>query len=302
VVVRVAVTRKHKYTFDNFFEWVPGSRDLIEFIYYEDLLAPIDPERRDPVIFADLDRLNGKQFADAIRLADRLLLAGQLVLNHPAKFVDRFSLLKRLNLAGLNQFRVFRVPKVLFERDVRYPVFLRKNSGHSGNMTELAVNRWALSRQVLRQIIKAAVGRVTLSDLIAVEYHSVRQAEGYSAKYSYLKIGPSLIARHVLFSKRWVVKYPDLQEGGMLRREQEFLDSQPHFKLVHSLFELSGIDYGRIDFSIDPNTGGIQVWEINTNPTLASRRETTAVERRPSQQSVLEQAHRAFLDLNSVRA
>ena len=248
MVARVVVTRKHNYTFDNFFEWVPQSREQIEFIHYEDLPPPIDPDDRDPVIFADLDRLSRKQMADAICFADRLLLAGQLVLNYPAKFVDRFSLLKRLHLAGLNEFRVFPIFEVLFERDVRYPVFLRKNSGHSGNMTELAVNRWALTRQVLRQIVKAALGRVALSDLIAVEYHSVRQAEGYSAKYSYLKIGPSLIARHVLFSTKWVVKYPDLQEGDVLRREQEFIDRQPHFKLVKSLFELSGIDYGRIDF------------------------------------------------------
>ena len=302
MVVRVAVTRKHNYTFDHFFEWVPRARELIEFIYYENLPTRIEPDHRDPVIFADLDRLSGEQVADAITFADRLLLAGRLVLNHPAKFVDRFSLLKRLHLAGLNQFRAFPISEVLFERDVRYPVFLRKNSGHSGNITELAVNRWALTRQVLRQVAKAALGRVALSDLIAVEYHSVREEEGYSAKYSYLKVGPNLIARHVLFSRKWAVKFPDLQEGDMLRREQEFLDSQPHFKLVNSLFELSAIDYGRIDFAIDPNTGRIQVWEINTNPTLASRRETTPVERRPSQQSVLEKAYNAFVNLSAVRA
>ena len=42
----------------------------------------------------------------------------------------------------------------------------------------------------------------------------------------------------------------------------------PHRELLEHIFRDAGIDYGRIDYGL--LDGRIQVWEINTNPWIAS--------------------------------
>jgi len=50
--------------------------------------------------------------------------------------------------------------------------------------------------------------------------------------------------------------------------EARFIDENPHAKQVRDIFRFARIDYGRIDYGIVD--GRIQVYEINSNPTIFS--------------------------------
>jgi hypothetical protein len=67
------------------------------------------------------------------------------------------------------------------------------------------------------------------------------------------------------------------EEG--IRLERRYLEDNPHAGQLRRCFELAHIDYGRIDYGLVGDS--IQVWEINTNPTIgpgpgAWRREQSA--------------------------
>ena len=50
-----------------------------------------------------------------------------------------------------------------------------------------------------------------------------------------------------------------------LELHREFLETNPHESWIRTIFSDAGIDYGRIDYSLQD--GRPRVWEINTNPT-----------------------------------
>ena len=75
-----------------------------------------------------------------------------------------------------------------------------------------------------------------------------------------------VIPRHLFFSKAWVVKDAQIVDAERIQLEQRYLDENPHEAALRSIFELARIDYGRIDYAL--RGGEIEVWEINTHPTL----------------------------------
>ena len=48
--------------------------------------------------------------------------------------------------------------------------------------------------------------------------------------------------------------------------EREFLEKNEHADEIKMIFELAKVEYGRIDYAL--LNGKLQVWEINTNPTI----------------------------------
>ena len=67
-------------------------------------------------------------------------------------------------------------------------------------------------------------------------------------------------------STDWQVKEADLRAPELLREELAFVEANPDEVRLREVFELAHVDYGRIDYSrLD---GELQVWEINTNPTI----------------------------------
>ena len=61
-----------------------------------------------------------------------------------------------------------------------------------------------------------------------------------------------------------------LSSDAVISEENAYLDANPHESELREIFELADIEYGRIDYGI--KGGRIQVWEINTNPTVLLRR------------------------------
>lgn len=54
----------------------------------------------------------------------------------------------------------------------------------------------------------------------------------------------------------------------MLAEEHDYVEKNPHEGRLREVFRLARIDYGRMDYGM--LDGQVQVWEINTNPTIRS--------------------------------
>jgi hypothetical protein len=80
-------------------------------------------------------------------------------------------------------------------------------------------------------------------------------------------MGGTIVPRSMVFSKGWMIKFPDLIGEAQQAEELEHLHSDEDLDALRRVFEIADIQYGRIDYGkLD---GRIQVWEINTNPSLA---------------------------------
>jgi hypothetical protein len=66
-----------------------------------------------------------------------------------------------------------------------------------------------------------------------------------------------------------------------VREEQAFFDAFPHRDALLDIFELAGVDYGRVDYGV--KEGQVQVWEINTNPVVVPRPHIIDPRRLPAQ-------------------
>jgi hypothetical protein len=51
--------------------------------------------------------------------------------------------------------------------------------------------------------------------------------------------------------------------------EYDFISANPHVDLLEPVFELSGCDWARVDYSF--YRGRLQVWEVNDNPEMGKK-------------------------------
>lgn len=133
------VTRDHRYTMDPFIADF-GLDAHFDVIPYDEVLVPDAALPKGTVIFSDVDRLSKRERHAAIALADRLLLAGRRVLNHPANVLGRVELLRRLKIGGMNPFSIYRLVELANVRGLRYPVFVRTDREHSGACVDAEVS------------------------------------------------------------------------------------------------------------------------------------------------------------------
>lgn len=290
------VTHEHRYTVAPFLEdWVPELKPSFQIVAYRDALSASPPPLGGLVIFSDLDRLDASERGAATRLADHILLSGGRILNHPAHVIGRLDLLRRLKKAGVNSFSAFTLRDLGTGRWPRFPVFLRTDSDHSGSLTPLIRRPAQLVVHLARQFPKALLRRRAPRRLLIVEFENVADPKtSLVRKYSYMRIGRHTVPRHVLFGTDWVLKYPDVCSPELVVEETAFIQTTQAMEPIDAVFRLAGIDYGRIDFSIRPKDGAIQVWEINTNPMLAPRKEQVAALRIPLQEHVARRLSEAF--------
>ena len=260
-MIHFLITADHHYTLDKFFEhWGARLRPQIRVVHYESR-----PWRRvapaGAWVFTDLERLAPHELAEARDFFQRLSAdrSRWRLLNNPAAVLRRHDLLNRLAERGINGFRAYRVNAL--PDSLRFPAFLRGENDHRGSLSSLLQDRAALEKS-LGQLR----GGRDNKHLVVVEYCPYAREDGLFVKYSAMRIGPALIPRHMLFSRKWEVKYPDYIDEACLAEEEAYLAHMPHGQELLELFELAGIDYGRIDYTLVQDR--IQVFEINTNPNL----------------------------------
>jgi hypothetical protein len=234
-------------------------RDTVTSVHYEALLEDPDPVEA-TYCFADLELMTDDQLRRAAELRRRLVARGCRALNDPARTLGRVELSRALVDAGVNDFAVYREHE---SRDrCRFPVFVRAEHDHEGRRSLLLDDEIA----VRDTIGKLRADDPELGDLLVVEFCDTADADGVYRKYSAFKVGDAIIARHLFFSHDWHVKSADLVDAAALQEERDYVAGNPHEQQLRPLFELAGIDYGRIDYGF--RDGRIQVWEINTNPTI----------------------------------
>jgi hypothetical protein len=277
-MIHCFATRAHHHLLREFLDsWSPDDNGHLRGVPYEKF--PFwKPLPNGVCIFTDMERLRSGEFSLAVQLAAalRTFPENYTVLNDPGRYAGRFNFLKILHRQGINDFRVFRVGEL--GDDLRFPVFLRNELDHDGPMTPLLHSCDELNRVLAQKKFRRPALR---KHLMLVEYCDCADGSGIFRKYSVMNVAGTLIPRHVLFSDKWSTKKPDLVSEETVAVEAEFFDNFPHTEKILQIFGLAGLEYGRIDFGL--YHGRIQVWEINTNPTIVPRREKIDPRRMPLQ-------------------
>lgn len=259
--------------------WGRSTRRFIQPICYEDLFEH-GGYRRGTYLFTDIELLFGRRRERVRELHARLASGGRLArcLNDPQRAHGRLALGQMLHAHGINRFRAVRGNEDL--AGLHFPVFLRRVEGHLGPETGLLQNAAALERGLVKYEQRGA----ERGGVLVVEYADVQDRDGLYRKYSVFNVGGRIIPRHVFFSRSWCQKSFDLVTPALLDEEMDFMQRNPHEAQLRRIFEMAQIDYGRIDYGVQD--GAIQVWEINTNPSICSARTDSEPLRR--------QVHRSF--------
>ena len=257
--------------------------------YYDDV-GPRVRMSAGAQIFSTLDHLTSAQHEVA-----RLLWAGHAVgaphavrLNQPGRVLLRFDLLTRLHEHGINSFRVY--PADGADPAMRYPVFVRERDWHNGPLTDLLDSPRALTRAVAALALRGYARR----SLMVVEFCDASGADCLIRKFAAFKVGARIIPAHLFASRHWMLKSAENElTDAVAREEEDYLQRNPHESWLRRVFDVAGIDFGRIDYGIAK--GVPQAWEINLNPTIGRPADFERAHNVPPHlQQIRERGRRAF--------
>jgi hypothetical protein len=207
--------------------------------------------------------LSGSQSVEHYPKWRALKEAGAPVLNDPIYSMRRYELLRALREAGINDFDAYMLTE--HRRPSRFPVFIRKAADHGGAHSPLLYDQAALDAELARLDAEG----VWPGDRLIVEYVETADAAGIRRKYAALRFGDRLLPRQILHSKEWIIKRHDLHLPEMVAEEIAYLAANPHAEQLMAIFDLAGMEFGRIDYGFA--NGRLQVFEINPNPTIIGR-------------------------------
>ena len=261
-MILIITTHEHAYTHRS----LQSELDVdVRVVSYFEFLERKPARPRATYIFTDFDRLAPSVLPKIAVGYRKLRAAGCKVLNDPARALGRFGLLRALNRAGINDFDAYRVDSL--EQPRKWPVFLRLEGNHLAPVTGLLHSQRELDL-ALEAIQKEGVPQ---SALVIIEYAAEPVRPGLFRKLSVFRVGDRLIGCTCAHDDHWLVKYgkkgigtPDLYD-----EEYQFVAENPFGEMLLPVFDMAGVDYGRVDFGL---VGGRpQVYEINTNPDIKLR-------------------------------
>ncbi|MEN9725864.1 MAG: hypothetical protein RL434_230 [Pseudomonadota bacterium] len=213
-------------------------------------------------IFTDFDRLAPWDLELAAHVYRELAASGQRVLNDPALAVGRFDLLAALRQNGRNSFSVWRA--VQWEAVDQFPVFLRTEAAHRGPLTDLIHDAVDLGSAVKRAL---ADGH-PLRDLMVVEYCAQPMPSGIFRKKAAFRLGDRLVNTLAVHDTSWSAKHgqPGVADESLYQEELNAMARCAHEAELMAAFDVANLQYGRVDYSLVD--GKVQVYEINSNPTV----------------------------------
>ncbi len=214
-------------------------------------------------IFAAIDQLSRTETELAHLCWDALsaISPSVTILNHPAKVLCRYDLLKTCFELQRNTFRVFRASQ--FYRCRNFPVFIRCERRHAGSLTGLLHTPDQLRLALIRTLLRGHY----LRDLLIVEYRDTVNPFGIFREYNASIVAGCIIPQAVVHNHNWITKWSGrLVDPEKMREQCEYLETNPHAEWLKETFALANIQYGRIDYGV--KDGVPQVWEINTNPQI----------------------------------
>lgn len=240
-------------------------RDRIKLLNYGHLgrIAEYPPGA---FVFTDFDRLDESEFERVRAFADLVAQSrpGFPILNSPGRVLGRFDLLNQLPEKGLGKTAAHRIDD--WQSVTQFPVFLRHERDHRSPITGLIRDRRELEVEVRK---RQAERRSESDDTIIVKFLDYADQSGTYRKFGAVKVADQIYGEHLFHSIDWMVKMGDRQSNQAYRNEaQDYYTSNPHAERLQPYFEAAGIDYGRADYCVID--GEINLFEINTNPTLIS--------------------------------
>jgi hypothetical protein len=252
-------TTGHSYTHKPVVDAEKPTR--VEVVTYETLLAAKTVPRA-TYVFTDMDRLSLWQLRLAALTFRRMREHGIRALNDPARVLSRWGLLRSLRVAGINDFDAYRVEESARPR--RWPVFLRAEGAHLGPISGL-LNDWG---QVVAEVERAVAKGAPLTGLLIVEYAAEPVLPGLFRKFASFRMGPTGLAHVCVHDDQWVAKTGKMGIAPPELYDEELcvMRENPYGPRLERVFDLAGVDYGRIDFGLVQ--GKVQVYEINTNPEV----------------------------------
>jgi len=126
-------------------------------------------------------------------------------------------------------------------------------------------------RELARALLALRVRGFRAADLLVVELCDLSDPDGMYRTASAFRVGQHIVPAHLLSGRHWMLKWDESDHDERAMREHlDYVLGNPHETWLRRIFDLAGIDYGRIDYGVRGET--LQVWEINTNPTLAPSR------------------------------
>lgn len=257
-MIIVLTTAAHDYTHRVFDR--TGRFELRRMSYGRALTQKRLP--RATYLFTDLDRLNFWELELAARLYRQLADAGLRALNDPARVRLRYSLLRKLKDEGRNTFDVWRLEDTRRPAASDYPVFLRTESAHRGNLTDLIETPEALEQAIETALASGMPRR----ELLIVQFCGEALRPGLFVKQAAFRIGDRFITAPQVMEGHWTAKYG--AKG--LATQEDFEDDHRavlgnrYGDSLRGVFDSGCVEYGRVDFSIVRHQP--QVYEINTNP------------------------------------
>jgi hypothetical protein len=270
-LILIITTEKHRYTHAS----LRSESDVdARVISYDEIKKHAATLPEATYVFTDVDRLPPAEVLEAARYYRALRDHGQKVLNDPARLLTRFGLLRALSRAGINQFDGYRVEDL--DEPRRWPVFLRMEGSHGTPLSGLLDNRVELDAAVESSVEKG----VPRSSLIVIEYAAEPVQPGLFRKLSVFRVGERLLGYTCVHDDQWIVKYgkPGIAPPELYEEEYEFVANNPFADVLRPVFDIAGIDYGRVDFGLVD--GRPQIYEINSNPHLELRPAPGPVARR----------------------
>lgn len=254
----------YQFTIELYLEVIRPAINFPAHVISYDEAARIPSFKDAVVIFCDIERFPPDKLSIPRDLYNHVAAQQpRRVLNNPWKVLQRFELLKSLQQAGINSFNIHRAP--LNGQELRYPVFIRNELDHCGPVSKLIDNETELQNQLkTAKPIKPAPFKPMI-----VEYCDARSTHGRYHKYGAFYLWNTVVPRHLFFSNHWMVKGTTDQLPEDAGKENDYISNNHFAEQLAAAFRIANIEYGRADFVATPR--GIEVFEINTNPTVLDR-------------------------------
>ena len=289
-------SEKHPYTMRDFLAGLGQPlADIVRVYDYSEFLRIQRLPARATYVFSDVDRLSGSQSLTIFERWKRLQDAGARVLNHPLRVMRRYDLLRWAYENGINTFDCYMV--IEHRKPKRFPVFIRRAFDHEGSISPLIQNQAELDKAIAA--MRAA--NEWPGDKIITEFIDVSDKDGVYQKYAAFRIGDALFPRQIMAAKEWVVKKPRVHSPELAAQETAYVEANPHREQLMRIFEAAHVEYGRIDYCVVD--GRVQVFEINTNPSIIGENSTLQVLdptslRGPTYRKVMDRYIEAFAALD----
>ena len=295
-MVHVLVNLGFDRTVRNLMETCDGQLDdSLTVLDYPDVLT----RRQLPggtYVFTDFERCTSHDLAAVKALWDQLAATGCVqLLNDPRRVLWRYPLLREFHAQGLNDFSAYRPTDDLSA--LRFPVFLRCEHDHGGVRTDLLHTPGAL-QHAIRRMRRHLAWR---DQILITEFRAAKDADGLYRKYGALLVEGHVLPCQLMASEGWFVKgRTRLVTPAIVAEEYRYVEENPHADVLRDRFARANIEYGRIDYGFVE--GRLQVYEINTNPTIVggrARRSPAKSPRRPKRTLVTGQLVQAFREMDA---